>query len=277
MNQLRTNTNGGFPFVLDDLRWMDSAYRDTFTSIFSYLKDAGLGSGVPQTSFIISGCEIVHNAPNYDIAAGYIVRVGEIFKVEAHSISDSLPNTYQWKAVLGYDGSGTKTLQGGGTYDAYEIRMAEVLNQALVPSTYYMPMDAVRLPYALAAEMVARIGAQLGAFSNLSLNGSWTDESTGTYGVARYRQELGRIHTRGRIKITSSLTAGSAYLMFTYPVGKRPGKQIECGFVVYDGTDHKLGTVIVNTAGAASFIPQDNMASGVRIQLDQIPAFSTEA
>lgn len=136
MNKLITNINGGFPFVLEDIRFEQQAVRDAFTGLLSAW---GIN---PADSFIISGCESVLNGSNYDISAGWISLNGEILQVDAHSVAATLSGgaVHYWSVAITYDPAGNKTFQNASVNDTYQVRKGVVLNG--VPSGSYMPMLA---------------------------------------------------------------------------------------------------------------------------------------
>lgn len=105
MNKLDTTKTGGQPFVLDDIRFNDTAYRNAFNSI---LKVFG-------TNLIVQGCEVNGN----DVAAGYVLLNGELIKVDAHVRTGDY-----YSKVTTYDAAGNKTFKNGQIQDVYEINRA---------------------------------------------------------------------------------------------------------------------------------------------------------
>jgi len=92
MDKLDTSNDGGMPLELDDIEWMDAAYRDAWYGLIS-----AFGITAP-TSFKLSGCVVTKNGTIWTTTAGYICLEGEVLKVDAHSISVS--NFYRmliWK------------------------------------------------------------------------------------------------------------------------------------------------------------------------------------
>lgn len=119
MNRLITSGfTGGFPYLLDDLRWVDDSYRDALTNLL-----IGIASG--HTSFIIQGCECDggYGDPYTVMNEGYIMLDGEILKVDKHTVpfffNGSFHNTHFTKRVT-YNLSGNKVSKdnsySGSTY-----------------------------------------------------------------------------------------------------------------------------------------------------------------
>ena len=105
MNRVDTTKTGGQPFVLDDVRFNDDAYRDAFNSLLRSYGD----------SFIVYGCQVNGNA----VSAGFVMRNRELLKVEAHARTGD----YYQKSTT-YDPNGHKTFKNGQVYDVYEKNRA---------------------------------------------------------------------------------------------------------------------------------------------------------
>lgn len=138
MNKFITTDNGGLPFQLDDLRFIDDSVRNAFKGILS-------AYGIdPADSFIISGCAVTSGFGGivWDVAAGYISLDGEVLEVDAHSITKTLlpGEAHFWQVVTSNDPAGLKTFQSTIGYNTYQIRKAQVT--AAVPGGGYMPMLA---------------------------------------------------------------------------------------------------------------------------------------
>lgn len=116
MNKLLTN-NGGQPFFLDDINFLDSTIRESF---------AGLLRGVTKNSDIyLTDLQItkVENAVSW--AEGYIVLGGEILPVAQGSINIIQANTpLYWNIQKSYPESGHRVFEDGQERDCYEIRKA---------------------------------------------------------------------------------------------------------------------------------------------------------
>lgn len=145
MNKLITTDNGGFPFQLDDLRFVDDSVRNVLKGIMSAYGIAA------DESFILSGSGSTLNGGNYDIATGYISLDGEILEVEAHSITTTLaPGEFHvWKLKTANDPAGLKTFESTISFDTYEVRQAEVVVET--PVGVYMPMIAPSIHSRMAA------------------------------------------------------------------------------------------------------------------------------
>ncbi len=124
MKKLITNINGGFPFVLDDIRWMDEGHIERFKAILDAF-------GLTGQDFIISGCQVTSTSTDYQISDGYVYINGDIRKVVSHTIQKIPPagNGHFWTTYENYDPSGNKTFEDGSTHDTYKNLFAKVIIQ----------------------------------------------------------------------------------------------------------------------------------------------------
>lgn len=129
MNKLISNINGGYPFVLDDLRFMDDANRDAFRGMLYFLEQFNGRDGIvlhKKTDTFTGGTTIPDT---------YVFYKGEIYKIPSQQLATSggftqgyvvtFPTSYQ------SGGAGTKTFQDGNTHETYQIREATITKQAV--------------------------------------------------------------------------------------------------------------------------------------------------
>lgn len=122
MNKLISNINGGYPFVLDDLRFQDSAYREAFKGIFDHYEQINGTDGIMfhQKSEYLFGSNFPESFCFY---RGEIYRIPETplsstgSPVTVYRIKFST-NTYQT------GGAGTKVFQDGQTHETFQLRTA---------------------------------------------------------------------------------------------------------------------------------------------------------
>ena len=114
MNKLKTTDNGGFPFVLDDLRWLLGQSASTagiYQSMYGFFAAFG-------DNFIIQGGQTSLLGGVFSITEGWAFLDGEILKIEAQS-DPTVTKTYLSKSTT-YDSSGNKTFRSGTAYDTYQ-------------------------------------------------------------------------------------------------------------------------------------------------------------
>jgi len=137
MNKLKTIENGGFPFVLDDLRWMDLGIRNAFLGIFSAFNS--------DNGFIVSGCVKTIDTGTVTITEGYIVLSGEIYYLPTQSYSEAVAGEVEIVSIdLSYDVNGNKIFQNGSNNSTYEIRnvkVEKVATPAPVDSIFFLTIN----------------------------------------------------------------------------------------------------------------------------------------
>lgn len=121
MNSLKTDIFGGFPWVLDDFRWHHDGVAEALKTI---VKGINLNNGNAK----IFGVDITGSGAMQDVSEGYLLVDGEIVKVDAHTVANiNLGGDYRHVVVSdGFDPSGLKSLEDGGTANAYRKKRATI-------------------------------------------------------------------------------------------------------------------------------------------------------
>lgn len=126
MNKLKTLATGGFPFVLDDLRFTHNAYEEAFKGILSAFGIA------PTETFILSGCKRTVGGGVVSVTEGYISLQGEVLYMPPQSYPVTTDTEYL-AVNIQYDPAGLKLFQDASTNDTYEVRQAQILVSATPP------------------------------------------------------------------------------------------------------------------------------------------------
>jgi microcystin-dependent protein len=131
MNKLQTTENGGFPFRLDDIRWMQNGLAQAFKGIMS-------SYGVlNSTAVILSGCVRTSASGTVTVTEGYVSIGGEICYSPAQSYpAPTLSQNEWWVIDVSYDSTGLKTFQDASNHDTYEVRTAKIQVGTTVPSGF---------------------------------------------------------------------------------------------------------------------------------------------
>jgi len=242
MNKLKTTDNGGFPFVLDDIRWIDNSVRDAFKGLVS-----GLGI-TASTSFKISGCVVSKVGSVYSWTEGYICLMGEILKVEAGSVTTPMQPWQQnyglyWQLDVSYDISGNKIFESGISYDTYEIRKGKLV-YGIFPTDQnnqidYMPHNAEYLHSKLiklcsSSELLSIISANElkeklinseEAWKGATLLNGYSNQGS-PFAIVSYKKDiLNVVHIKGL-----ATKATPDYLpIFNLPEGYRPAEERNIG------------------------------------------------
>jgi len=136
MNRLDVSDVGGFPVVLDDLDFLQDAFKGAFEGIGA-MAGANL---LAADGFIISGCEKTSPGGVTNIAAGFIYLKGEVFKVDAH-VTVVPTETEHWVELETDDAAGNKVFQDTVSHQTYKVRKAHVLSDVIPPGDF-MPVLA---------------------------------------------------------------------------------------------------------------------------------------
>lgn len=137
MNFFKTDDLGGLPYVLDDIRFVQTAVRNAFSALASGISDDDTNNG------IIWGCVITDNTTTYDVSAGAVAIDGEIYIIAPATGLTKAPSQYlNIRTSIGtYDAAGLKVFQTGVSYDTYELRFAEAVMSTLAGS--YIQLSTV--------------------------------------------------------------------------------------------------------------------------------------
>ena len=200
MKKINSNFNGGFPFVLDDLRWMDEGINEAMLAICRAMLAPG------QTSMILSGCDFDLTVQDeITITAGWLYynESGDerILRVDAQTLSDqgfnigSSGDTLRWDTSVSYDAAGNKTFYDSSTHNTYEVHKAVLVHN-----------DSAELPTFLGSIRET-------AWVSPSLTAGFTHVSGRTM---YYRLRNGDIEFKGEIN-------GGAGSVMTLPAWCTPG------------------------------------------------------
>ncbi len=145
MDKTNYATNGGFGELLDDLTFDQQSVRDAFYGLLS-----AFGVSIAD-SFIISGCNLISSV----YQPGYISLGGEILKFDGGSCGVSVGHTRVWDVLLTYDSDGDRVLESGGTFQAYQVRKAQIINVLDADAGNYLHLSSAPTLQKLIVEMVA--------------------------------------------------------------------------------------------------------------------------
>lgn len=121
--RLKTDINGGFPLVLDDIRWLQGELSGPFVD---YLEDICPANGLVW----VSGGGYPSNAitPNKGFNPGVVYIKGQgFFNVDNNNGCDWATNTFVRIQASTFNSAGTKTFQNGTTNNTYELPQADVI------------------------------------------------------------------------------------------------------------------------------------------------------
>lgn len=127
MNKLITTDIGGFPVVLDDIRFIDTAIRESFAAVFkSFMQN----EDTSNVALIIHGCEKTTTGTFPTItntySPGIVVLDGEPLLFQGLVVS-GVDVARRWVIDNTFDPSGDKLFKNGDTNSTYQIRTAKLV------------------------------------------------------------------------------------------------------------------------------------------------------
>lgn len=222
MNKLITTNNGGFPFHLDDVRFLDDAYRDSINAILSQHSD-----GSAASSFIVSGIAISISGTVITASAGWIYISGELLYFPGGTLDHgSFLNIYFGLEVV--DGE-SRVFEDGSSNNVHQTRQAKMYAQAVPSSGWYEVAannlsNIRRLNNLVAQSLEAeQEGLRVVGTSGQPAYGG-TASSTGSGAIQPlcfHKDSFGHVHVQGYFRNT-----GQWSVIFTLPVGYRPSNSI---------------------------------------------------
>jgi len=243
MKRLKTELNGGLLFFAEHFRYADQAIREGFYALISAWGVSG------QESFILAGCVITANHPNYSWTEGYICKGGVIYRVPAGSIITAtvIPASYAiaWDELTIFDTAGDVVFENGTSQSIYEekILALAVLNTAAFPN--YMPYNAPTIHERIAAKITAKEEA----FQNITgINHDWAQGDTSFNTPLQIKRDLfNTVHLSGKI---TSVTANPNISLFVLPLIYRPTRNLIIPAVL----NNKPTVISINTGGGVTLL-----------------------
>jgi hypothetical protein len=142
MNELKTTGLGGFPLVLDDIRFQYAAIKEALKGIVSTFSLQSMDGLSAPRAVILWGCGVTVDAVSvsplvkYTVAEGFISLGGEVFYVPTMSINVNSTDTVYFVITESYDATGSKTFADASVQDTYLVRRATI-SASYAGSAYY--------------------------------------------------------------------------------------------------------------------------------------------
>lgn len=218
MNKLKTiGEIGGMPLELDDIEWVDASVREAFYGLIS-----ALGITAPG-SFKLSGCEvtITPNGGNDDYACteGYICLKGEVYKVDACTVSiNPINQMVIFYPEITVDMSKPKTFEDTSTHYCYETRKAvlKAVVTQVAPSPY-MDYNAPYLTEVIRNKIKALESTWTLVGTDPAFESGWSNLGGANEVTAFRKDSFDNVTIKG---VVTSLTPTSN--IFRLPSGYRP-------------------------------------------------------
>lgn len=259
MNKLITTYTGRMPFMLDDIRFVDDAFRKSFEALAKSVSTT--------TNYILWGCVATEGGGFVTVTDGAVVINGEICQVIAHSIAQGADIEDYWLQLnVTYDPAGTKIWDDNGavSHDTYQVRKAILTYSAAPLSDGVNPTTGVRISELLTANIVPFLASQN---ENWHLVGDvgepdtiYTEWKTGSQRLRFRKDVMGNVFVEGGV-LSFNPIGGVPFtdIIFQLPVGYRPDRIIYFPInILIDGGNTGLGYV---TTTGELFISMANTVS----------------
>lgn len=138
LQRLITTNNGGFPLVLDDIRWLEGGI---YYAIRQFADDVKSGTGSGLNGAIVSGCaSAVVNPTTIDVSAGLVLINNVLYFHPGGSFN---PTTIPGGSSVyltptspqAFNSAGLKQFQNGANVNTYEERQCQLVVKATASAT----------------------------------------------------------------------------------------------------------------------------------------------
>lgn len=240
MNQLKTTDNGGFPFELDDLRFMINGIKEAFKGVIS-----GIGGYDNLATGKLSGC--VDNAST-TVSSGFVAIDGEVLYYPGGpwpALTPGPGKVLHFTVDSTFDSAGLETFENGTSHDTWEIRRAKLVYE--VPVGPYVPHDDLTPVY---------LGQNSGITGAVLVN-SWADQ---VGEVASYsKTSTGLIIFKGA---AFAPIANKNDTIFNLPAAFRPGVTVRVPVTVIQLSTLTLANQVL-IVGSNGDVKLDSTYTGV--------------
>ncbi|CAB4127968.1 hypothetical protein UFOVP105_8 [uncultured Caudovirales phage] len=283
MNKLISTDLNGFPFVLDDLRFIDNGIRESFDGVHSSLLDKTLVNdgflySTNKPSTLLAYAEFL-SVSNPTFPETFCNINGEIYLIPETTLNfsgRSVGEVYTIETDFSFDSNGTKIFEDTNTHETYQIRRAKlVLKSSIVSGTdipvlYYDDTTIEKFVYDCNFEFLGRIGDKLNIidfdFYKNTINGQITslqasrDNLEGAWTTVNSSTIFGKIYINAS---SSHSNFASDIQLFTLGLGigsgswlkyKKVGKTLHVSFsfqnlILPTYTAHSVALLNVDLTG----------------------------
>jgi len=127
MKTLNINANGGMPIYVDDLRFIDSIYREAFEAIMKPIAEN-------NNVVIISGCSRSVTSGTVTVDSGWVLYNGEVVRVNQHSYPEATGSDNEYWTIATVDvPGGHRDYFDGSDHEAWREKIALIEVGVSVP------------------------------------------------------------------------------------------------------------------------------------------------
>jgi len=249
MNSLKTDINGGLPWVLDDFRFHHDQTREALTAII-------LGLNIDGLNCRLQGVIGTWNGSTWDVSAGYLFINGEVVRVDAQTglaDTDAGFDYYYVTVSETFDAAGLKSLEDGGTADTYKKRRGIINANGANPVGADLKITMSGVSGGDLFSTLASIVANSGVDTPwITVNATSLSVNTGTIveGTFSYRTVNGRIE----VSFNMGFTFGAINsFTLTMPASVITGASFNVLISYSDSDSFKVAHVAPNGSGSWNF------------------------
>lgn len=200
VKELKTTNNGGFPYDLDDIRWLQGGIKETFAALIKTFDDG-------FAAIKICGCQISDaGGGNFILSEGYIYIAGQIYFVPAITSPFAYGPGYKWVISNTFNATGLETFEDLTSNNTYQINRVVLQSSG----TGVDVADAVFLKDIIHKNEWA---------ATVTLASNFVSAISG--GVKARLEKNGEVTVHGKVYWSG---VGSPTLMFTLPPELRPNR-----------------------------------------------------
>jgi len=123
MNKLITTYNGGMPFTLDDLGFLQKNTMDTFIDVVKTIT----GNSAINNA-VLYGLEFDNST--LELSAGVMIHNDELYSYQGDTVAATYPTDYEVYYIPVYDIDGNKLFNDSTTHDTYKLNTIGIAKTA---------------------------------------------------------------------------------------------------------------------------------------------------
>jgi hypothetical protein len=234
MNKVELGFQGGHPFVLDDLEFMQNALTEGIKGLASFFQTTS------SDPVIISGLTTSVVGPNTVWTNGFICVNQEIYFV--------LGGTFTTGSSMVIDIAQTIDTNGDKTFENLVVNSTYTVRRGILKVDTGSPTEVDITDFITIMDRLASIGclrnSTVGWVNVPTFASTWGNGGSYTTGVCRYRKNaMGSVELCGGAKITTSSLAGET--IFTLPVAYRPIENKIFTCIGRDGSNYYAPLILI--------------------------------
>lgn len=292
MKHLITNYDGGFPFDLDDYRFMEDGFNEDITSIlkaYQYQEQDSSFGVPPPNSFIIYGCEIIPvtytppgggmSTAGYGWTAGAVMIDGVIYKVNAKTTPSGMGflspgSAFYFNTSVIFDSAGNEAFKNGTSYNTYGIRTATPTVQSIGTGVNKLVFDSFTPRFMSGVWSGEKEFTIVGSSGAPAYNSPWTYGTLSAPALGFRKLPNHDVELRGYCERPAGSSTGGQRI-FTLPPAYRPNSVLgEMHFSAMDRYTGDMYLIFISPGGGVYAHTTNTFPNSVLFELSSV-RFST--